>query len=105
MNKSVNINGVKTKVNFEYNQEAISTEYLGKKVRYKYFSGKEKIVTTVNSLVKDSVIFTINGTDYSVYAVTTNKVNRGGWLVTGYKYEYNGVRFTSEKKVIEYILS
>ena len=105
MNKSVNINGVKTKVDFEYNKGIISTEYLGKKVRYKYFSGKEKIVATVNSLVKDSVIFTINGTDYSVYAVTTNKVDRSGWLVSGYKYEYNGVRFASEKKVIEYILS
>jgi len=105
MNKSVNINGVKTKVNFEYKEGTLSTEYLGKKVRYKYFSGKDKIIATVNSLVKHSVIFTINGTDYSVYAITTNKVNRGGWLVTGYKYEYNGVRFTSEKKVIEYILS
>ena len=49
MNKSVNINGVKTKVDFEYNKGIISTEYLGKKVRYKYFSGKEKIVATVNS--------------------------------------------------------
>jgi len=105
MKKSVNINGVKTKVEFKYNTDCIKTEYLGKKLRYKYFSGKDKIVETTFSLIKTLRTFIINGTNYPVYEVKTNRVNRGGWLVTGYKFEYGGVRFTTEKKVIEYILS
>ena len=101
MNKSVNINGVKTKVTFEYNEETLSNQELGKKLRYKS-SGTTYIV---NSLEKRENVFTINGVDYTVYQVITRKVNRSGYLVTGYKFEYNGVTFASEKATIENILS
>ncbi len=106
MKKSVNINGVKTKVEFDWSYtENCERQFLGKAVKYKYYEKNEKIIEIKNSLTKDSAIFTIDGNDYPVDSVITNKVNRGGWLVTGYKWEYDGVRFTSEKKVIEHILS
>ena len=106
MTKLVNINGVKTKVEFDWAYaENCERQLLGKVVKYKYYEGKEKIIEIKNSLTKDAAIFTIDGVDYDVNLVVTNKLNRGGWLVTGEKFEYNGERFASEKATIENILS
>ena len=104
-NKTVTVNGEKIKVNLKFADSPKAAEYLGKTIRYKYYVGHDKVVETTNSLIKQETFYIINDVKYIVYNVITNKTNRNGFLVEGFKIEYNGKNFTSDKKLIEYILS
>jgi hypothetical protein len=104
-NKTVTVNGEKIKANFKTAYSPKGSEHLGKTITYKYYLGSEKVVATVNSLIKKEEFYIINDVVYVVYNVYTNKTNRNGFLVSGFKLEYNGKNFTSDKKLIESILS
>jgi hypothetical protein len=104
-NKTVTVNGEKIKANFKRAYSPKGSEHLGKTITYKYYLGSEKVVATVNSLIKKEEFYIINDVVYVVYNVYTNKTNRNGFLVSGFKLEYNGKNFTSDKKLIESILS
>ena len=104
MKKSINLNGTKKVVNLEIvNTE--NFESLGSVVRYKYYEGNKKVVSTINAVTKREAIYTINGASYKVYYVNTNKTNRAGFLVSGISLEYNGNKFSNDKKIIEHILT
>ena len=104
-NKTVTVNGEKIKANLKTADSPKGSEYLGKTITYKYYLGSEKVVATANSLVKKEEFYIINDVVYTVYNVHTHKTNRNGFLVSGFKLEYNGKNFTSDKKLIESILS
>ena len=103
-NKALTLNGVKTKANLKKSQ-ILNTKEFGKVVRYKLIEGGVKKTYSTNSLIKSEVVYQINGIDYNVFYVTTAKVNRSGWLVEGDSLEYNDIKFNSDKKLMEYILS
>ena len=104
MKKTINVNGTKKVVNLEIvNTENL--ESLGSVVRYKYYEGNKKVVSTINAVTKREAIYTIDGASYKVYYVNTNKTNRAGFLVSGITLEYNGNKFSNDKKIIEHILT
>ena len=107
MKKTININGQKQVVNIEMNLVDSSRVY-GKEVSYKMFETKGGVKTTNNFKVNQHVtveIFTIDNVDYNVERHVTYKTNRMGGLVTGYYSTFNGETFSSDKKIIEKILS
>ena len=102
MIKTVEINGEKKKVN--YNAKNTGFKHSDNKISYRY-SNNVNERALISDLTTSELIYTIEKNEYFVISKQERKTNKKGWLVLKDYFEYNNLKFTSEKKMFEYILN
>tara|TARA_R100001244_G_scaffold59263_1_gene49887 strand:+ start:72 stop:383 length:312 start_codon:yes stop_codon:yes gene_type:complete len=103
MKKSINLNGLKTKVEFSVEYDMNNIVKIGKGLRY-INSNKEVVIYTNYFIVET---FTINGDEFEVEKHVAYKKNKfNSHPDTSYYYMVNGNRVAdNHKKIIESLLN
>ena len=102
MKKTINLNGIKIKVEFNTLVTSKNTETVSGKVLRTNNDG-----STMNEVMTTTYDISLDGVVYEVSDKTSHKQNKRvrDLLDSSYSFVFQNIEFKTEKKMIEYILT
>ena len=102
MKKTINLNGIKIKVEFNTLVTSKNTETVSGKVLRTNNDG-----STMNEVMTTTYDISLDGVIYEVSDKTSHKQNKRvrDLLDSSYSFVFQNIEFKTEKKMIEYILT